>query len=190
MASTRRTTTKSKLSAPKRKSRKSCKATKRGAKRPSMTEKLFWSLIAKLCWDKTGDDEGVVEPVVAELSEMGVADIRRFDDILAAQLHALDTEAHAREIGDDAYRRRDAGFSVDAFLYARCCIVANGRETYVEVLAHPKEMFKDMEFEAILYIAAQAYKRKTGREFEHVAPIGYETFANKVGWARSPAAAR
>jgi hypothetical protein len=150
--------------------------------RPALTEQGFWSLLRRLAWEKTGDDEAVVEPVVAALSQMSVEGILRFSDMLSEKLHALDTEAHAREIGEYAYSGPGRGFSVDWFLYVRCCVVANGRNMYEAVLAQPKKMLKDKEFEAILYIAAQAYQRKTGKEFEHITPISYETFSNQRGW--------
>jgi hypothetical protein len=73
-------------------------------------------------------------------------------------------------------------FSADWFLYERCVVVANGRDYFEFVRADPKQMPKDMEFEAILTVAASAYERKTGREFQHEAPLSYETFSNRQGW--------
>ena len=73
-------------------------------------------------------------------------------------------------------------FSVDWFLYARCVVVANGRTFFAQVLSHPEKFPKDMEFEALLAIAAQAYERETGREFDHIASTSYETYSNRAGW--------
>jgi hypothetical protein len=138
--------------------------------------------MALLDWDETGDDDAVVEPVVAALSERSIEDIQTFEDHLAEKLHALDTEAHAREIGEHAYQGPGAPFSPDWFLYVRSCIVANGRSTYEQVLADPKKMLKDLEFETLLYVAAKAYERKTGKEFTYSPPTSYETFRNEAGW--------
>jgi hypothetical protein len=147
----------------------------------AMDENLFWSLIATLDWKQTGDDDAVVEPVVAALAGMHEADIFRFDDILAEKLHALDGEKYARNIGMDAYKDGKY-FSVDMFLYARACTVANGRKAFETALANPKKMIKNKDFEALLYVAQQAYERKTGGEYTHIPEPNYETYANKSGW--------
>lgn len=147
----------------------------------TMSEDLFWRIIGLLNWKKIGDDEAVIKPVIRVLSEMSVEDIFRFEDILSNKLYALDTEAHAREIGQDSYKP-DKHFSVDAFLYVRACVVANGKDIFESALADPTLMPKDADFEPILYMASEAYELKTGRKFEYNSPVDYETFSNKAGW--------
>jgi predicted DNA-binding WGR domain protein len=147
----------------------------------TMSEEVFWKIIGLLNWKKQGNDDAVIKPAVAALAQMSPADIEQFEDLLAEKLHALDTEAHAREIGDEAYRP-GKHFSADWFLYERCVVVANGRDYFEFVRAAPKQMPKDMEFEAILTVAPSAYERKTGREFQHETPLSYETFSNRQGW--------
>jgi predicted DNA-binding WGR domain protein len=147
----------------------------------TMSDEVFWRLLRLLNWKKVGDDEAVIEPVVAALALMSVADIEQFENILAEKLYKLDTESHAREIGEEAFRPGKY-FSVDWFLYERCVVVANGREFHESVLADPTKMPKDMEFEAILSIAPSAYERKTGKELDHVTTFSYETYSNQVGW--------
>jgi predicted DNA-binding WGR domain protein len=147
----------------------------------AMTEEVFWRLIKLFDWKKTGDDEEVMKPAIVALSKMNIDDIKRFEDILADKLYALDTEAHARETGENAYGTGEY-FSVDCFLYDRCCVVANGREYYESVVANPSRMPKDLEFESILYFAKYAYERKTGEEFDYSASTSYETFSNEAGW--------
>jgi hypothetical protein len=147
-----------------------------------MDEKKFWEIIALFDWDKTGDDDAVIEPAVAALAEMEIRNIQSFQDILSEKLYALDTMAHAREIGEDSYQEDDVHFSVDWFLYVRCCVVANGPQLFEEALADPKEMPKDIEFEELLYVAEKAYERKTGEELDHVSPVSYETYSNRSGW--------
>ena len=146
-----------------------------------MTETVFWALIAALNWDATGDDEAVVQPVVNELSRMSVEEIKRFDDILASKLFALDSQAHAAEIGEGSYVEGEH-FSPDEFLYARCVVVANGKEVFDAVLADPKSFPKDLEFESLLYIAAAAHEAKTGEDYTHSPEPSYETYSNKDGW--------
>lgn len=147
----------------------------------TMSEDVFWRILGLLNWKKLGDDDAVIEPAVAALAQMTEADMRRFADILAEKLYALDTEAHAREIGSEAYRP-GAYFSVDWFLYVRCVVVANGRDFYESVRADPARMPKDMEFEALLLVGPTAYERRTGAEFDHLTPLSYETYSNRAGW--------
>ena len=147
-----------------------------------MNENEFWNLIGTLDWDESGDDDAVVEPVVEALSQKSDEDIFQFEEILAQKLFALDTKLHAKEIGEDAYTDGEAFFSVDGFLYSRCLIVANGKDLFDQVLKNPKEFPKDMEFEAILYIAREAYEQKNDKEWEYVSPTDCETFNNEDGW--------
>ena len=150
----------------------------------SVSEDGFWRVIVLFNWKKLGDDEAVIEPAVKALAQMTVNDINRFEDILNEKLYALDTEAHAREIGEDAYQP-GTYFSADWFLYARCVVVANGPELYESVLADPTEMPKDGEFESLLTVGPTAFERKTGEEFDHVSPVSYESFSNQSGWPNS-----
>ncbi len=148
----------------------------------AMSETTFWRIVRLFNWKKTGDDDEVLKPAIAALSQMPVESIRRFADILAEKLFSLDTKVHAKNIGEDAYVDDKAFFSVDSFLYARCVVVANGEEFYRKVLADPTTMPEDMEFESILSLAGSAYEAKTGKEFDYNAPTDYETFSNKPGW--------
>ncbi len=152
-------------------------------KKPEMSEEVFWDIIEKFDWGKTGDDDAVIEPAVGTLAQMSTKDIFQFEDILSEKLYALDGEKYAREIGEFAYQGPEQHFSTDGFLYARCCVVANGRSFYDKVLSNPKKMPKDIEFEALLMVAQLAYQRKTGEEFDYLPQVNYETFSNKIGWS-------
>jgi hypothetical protein len=61
--------------------------------------------------------------------------------------------------------------------------VANGREYFELVLRDPSRIPKDMEFESLLYVARNAYERKTRKEWDFASAVSYETFANEAGWA-------
>jgi len=147
-----------------------------------MNDDGFWRLISLFDWDKTGDDSAVVAPVVAALSKLTEDEIVGFDETLAKKLFALDGEAYARNIGEGAYTGRDDFFSVDGFLYSRCAVVANGRDYFESVLINAAAMPKDLEFEPLLYVAADAYTLKTGKEFSFSTETSYETFSNRSGW--------
>jgi hypothetical protein len=150
-------------------------------KQSGMSEEAFWNIVEMLDWDRTGDDDAVIEPAVDALAQMSVKEILQFEDILAEKLYA-------RETGESAYRGPNQHFSTDWFLYERCCVVANGHWFYDSVLSNPKKMPKDLEFEAILMVARLAYQRRTGEEFDYQPKVSYETFSNKAGWSQEDAA--
>lgn len=147
----------------------------------AMTEDVFWGIIALLDWEKEGDDEAVLQPAVDSLSTFSISDITRFQDILSEKLHRLDGEQYAMHIGENAYGQGNY-FSVDVFLYTRCCAVANGRAYYEHVLAHPEDMPKDLDFEPLLWLADKACLKKTGKHLDHIPAYNYETGFNSQGW--------
>jgi hypothetical protein len=147
-----------------------------------MEEATFWELVQQLDWTHTGDDERVVQPVVAALARMPVDEIHAFQELLARKLYALDGRRWAREAGSLIWWGEPNSLSVDSFLYARCVVVANGRSFFERVLANPEQMPKDMEFESLLYIAQRAEERKIGRTAGIDTEVSFETFSNTTGW--------
>lgn len=147
---------------------------------PSFTDNDFWQVIDLLDWSEEGNDEKTVEPVINTLEQMPLANIYRFLDILSEKLWQLDTIKHAKVFLDDP--EEEGYLSVDDFLYARCAVVANGKNYYEEVLHHPEKMPKDLTFEPLLYVASRAYKHKTGKDFMARPIMSYETYSNKEGW--------
>ncbi len=150
-----------------------------------MNENAFWDIIGRLDWNRTGDDAAVLEPACASLASLDEESIFEFDDILSEKLHALDTREHCRACyaGELDPDDGDDYISADDFLYARCVVVANGRDFFAAVLADPAEMPQDMEFESLLSLPESAYERKTGKEYEHTPAVDYESFQNLAGWA-------
>ena len=101
----------------------------------------FWSLIARV--DVTNaTEERAVEPLVADLASRTRRDRRAFARTLARLLYDIDGRAWARRMGDGWYGDPD-DFSPDVFLYARCAVVARGREYYETVRADPAKMEAD-----------------------------------------------
>jgi hypothetical protein len=142
----------------------------------------FWALIARLDWSQAGDDDAVVEPVVSALAALPDAAIVEFEETLARTLYALDGRAWARESGS-IWNGEPDRIDEDAFLYARCAVVANGRESYEAVLATPSLMPKDLEFESLLYMAGTAFERRTHQPLDTETAVSWETFSNDEGWA-------
>lgn len=148
-----------------------------------MNENAFWEIISLFNWKKPGDDDAVLKPALKKLVSMEAEDIQQFSEILAEKLYRLDGIEYASNTGEYSYKGEDDFFSVDNFLYARCCVVANGKDYYYSVLENPSEMPKDLEFEAILYLADEAYIEKLNTDDEMSdTKFSYETFSNKEGW--------
>ena len=149
----------------------------------AMDEKQFWSIIALLDWGRKNSAD-IVAPALEALSQFSEADIFQFDQILAEKLHALDGEVFAESLG---WGKNGQHFSVDGFLYARCCAVANGKVFYEKVLKNPTLMPKEHSFEPLLYLAEKAHRLKTGsNDYDFLPTVSYETFSNHAGWKDMP----
>lgn len=145
-----------------------------------LKEVEFWKIIDLLNWKKK-KNEAIIAPAIKYLSTLPVGHIYNFQELLAQKLYQLDQQKYAEHIGQFSYKKGDY-FSVDHFLHVRACVIANGQETFEEVLNDPKEMFKDLTFESLLSVAASAYERKTGKIFIYVPSFNFETYSNKDGW--------
>jgi Protein of unknown function (DUF4240) len=150
----------------------------------TMDEPTFWSIINLLDWKKLENNAAVCAPSISTLSLMSFDDIKKFDDILAEKLFALDGKKYAEHTGKNW---EDDYFSVDDFLYARCCAIANGKQFYEKLLKKPSLMPKNLTFESILYLASKAWKLKTGQDnYQHIPKYWIETYSNSEGWEGMP----
>lgn len=84
-----------------------------------MDEVRFWDIIALFDWNKTGDDDAVIEPAVEALSQMSQEDISRFADILSEKLWQLDTEAHALPF----IEKHPKGYLSVGMVFCMCVVV-------------------------------------------------------------------
>ncbi|MEN0003597.1 MAG: DUF4240 domain-containing protein [Bacteroidota bacterium] len=149
-------------------------------KKNDKKEEDFWPIIALFDWEQEEDDD-IVAPAINALTRSAIRTIYEFADILSKKLYELDQKKYALHLGEDSWKA-DRYFSVDNFLYARCCAVANGKDYFNEVLETPAQMPKDLTFEVLLYLAKTAYQQKTGKEFAYVPAFPIETYSNKEGW--------
>jgi hypothetical protein len=140
-------------------------------------ERQFWKIIALFDWSKEGDDYAVMRPAIDLLARSSVEILGQFDEILAAKLYALDREEYARPTGFGIEY-----FSVDMFLYNRCCVVGNGKEFYERVLKNPSLMNKHMDFESLLYLTERAARKQGIEDFFTSTQFSYETYSNEDGW--------
>ncbi|MEM1121681.1 MAG: DUF4240 domain-containing protein [Bacteroidota bacterium] len=150
-------------------------------KSTALSENTFWEIIDLLDW-QSEDSANISTRAITKISQLSVAEIQAFDDILSEKLYLLDGKEYAENTGQNAYKSDDAPFSVDGFLYARCMAVASGKITYEEIVEDPARMIKNSTFEPLLSLASRAYKLKTGKIYEHNPAYIYETFANTKGW--------
>ena len=148
-----------------------------------MYDQDFFRFTDMLDWDKQGDDEAVVEPLIAFLAKWGDNVIFAFHDKMAELLFSLDTYNIAKHLIEN-----ETYFSPDYFLYARCVALVNGKPYYNAILKGRKKLAANMDFETILYVPQKAWKRihnKNGDEYLYETKVDYETYSNKAGWKNS-----
>lgn len=136
----------------------------------------FWQFIEHIDWSKNKAEERL-NPLVETLQQASVAAINEFSEQLAQSLHQLDGPVYY-----EALKAHKQGVSSDTFLYARCLVVAKGKAFFEEVLQHPKKMPNEEDFEALLYVAKEAYEQKIGAEYDFVPSVIYESFFNQKLW--------
>lgn len=142
------------------------------------SEDDFWRIVDKIDWSKKGG-ENKIAPAVKALAKMPVAGICLFADKLSEKLFQLDTRAHANTY---AANEPNNFVSADDFLYARCAVIAEGKDYYEKVLNDPTQMPEDIVFEPLLYLADDAFEAKMNVPFNYVPTCNYETQSNKSGW--------
>ena len=150
----------------------------------SMYDLDFFHFTDMLDWSKQGDDDAVLEPLVAFLAAYGDNVIFAFEDKMTELLYALDTYEIAKPLIEE-----EGYLSPDGFLYARCTALLNGKSYYSAVLKGKKKLSVDLEFEAILYVPMSAWKRahqQDERDYPHKTKLSFETFSNKGGWENAP----
>ncbi len=145
------------------------------------SEADFWQVIDKIDWSKK-TAEAKISPVVKMLAKMPLSSIYLFADKLSEKLYHLDTKAHAAAYAAD---EPDNFISADDFLYARCAVIAEGKDYYEKVLNDPTQMPSDIVFEPLLYLADEAFEMKMGIPFNYVPTYNYETRSNKSGWQQT-----
>ncbi len=143
-----------------------------------MSEGVFWEVIRLLGWSHQDN----LKPAVKALTKMSEEDIFQFENIMAEKLYRIDTKKLAEHVYGNEQET-----SMDDFLYVRCAVVANGETFYDSVL---NNQFPDtlkapdgITFEPLLYLAMEAYKKKTGEEIDFIdTDYSYETCSNEEGW--------
>jgi hypothetical protein len=143
----------------------------------------FWELVSLIGGYPPVDEDEAFQPIQTALAALGESEITGFEDTLSRLLYDLDRQEFAALPTIDTGREQ----SSDSFLYNRCAVVVAGRSSYQSVLEGTRS-FQEFTHshgpssEPLLYVAEQAFEQLTGREWEHVPPLDYETGTNPAGW--------
>lgn len=140
----------------------------------------FWFHISNISQEFLGTEEEdkALEHMVNELSNEPFAEIEKFQEDLTKCLYDLDGKAFFEECINSQ--------TADTFLYARCFVVAKGKNYYLNVLSNPRLMPKSNEsFESLLFAAASAHSKKVGTtllDWDYKTELSYETGSNTELW--------
>ena len=144
-----------------------------------MTRDEFWGHIEAIDRNALarGDEDAAIAPLQRRLESFPVSALEAFEEHLSQRLYALDGQAFANESGE-------SGDSDDAFLYARCYVVAQGKRHYEAALENPKLMPKTLEqwCESLLYAHRYAWAAATRRDVSEWAfdpSVSYESGSNE-----------
>ena len=138
-----------------------------------LPDDMFWDFIKLIDMRKKNPMRGLIK----KLKESPIDVIYSFEETLSHKLFQLDTPEHAGQ--SEEY------LSPDVFLYARCAVVAKGRDFYETVIKNSSPIDLEEDAEELLEVASEAYEKKTDEPFDYVSTYDYETFSNKSAWGRS-----
>lgn len=147
-----------------------------------MHETNFWTLIGLIDVDAldNGNEDRAIHPLREALVKKAEEDLFAFEEQLALHLYAIDGEVYADNAGD-------SGGSDDGFLYARCYVVAKGREFFEAVKSDPTLMPKSIDqwCEPLLYVHHEAWAQVTQRdssEWSFFPSVSYESGSHSDLW--------
>ena len=150
----------------------------------AMTREDFWRHIEHIERSALlgGDEDSAIAPLERHLTTLDPRELESFEEHLSQCLYALDGQIFADESGE-------SGDSDDAFLYARCFVVAQGRQHFEATLRDPSLMPKTLDgwCEALLYPHRRAWASITGideSEWAFDASVSYESGSNEQLWPR------
>lgn len=136
-------------------------------------EEQFWSIInsAKLV---SKDLDEFVPNITNALSKLTSADIIGF--YLREQ--KLRYDSYNSDLWCAAYIM-NGGCSDDCFEYFRCWLIAQGKDTFYKTIKNPDSLadyyskeIEFYEFEDMMYVASEAFEKKTGKDIEDFVDYG------------------
>ncbi|MFF7759360.1 DUF4240 domain-containing protein [Streptomyces griseorubiginosus] len=150
-----------------------------------MTWAAFWAQIATLNGSAT---QMGCQRLAEELSLRPLPDIIGFAERHAEALYRLDQEKFGMLPVADLTDRDGRSFpqSADAFLYARCAVVAAGQAIWEGVFFDVDKFapYTSTEFDGewLLHVPDRAYELATGKEWDRSTQYCFESYSNKDGW--------
>ena len=139
-----------------------------------MTKDDFWNLIEKSkqlvgdgdCYDQAE----IVQSLLEELNPTDIEDFDRFYD-------EMRLESYDQQLWAAAYII-NGGCSDDGFEYFRGWLISRGKEVFENAVKDPGTLVseipkedEDLEYEDMLYVARNAYEKKTGEEIPDRPPL-------------------
>ncbi len=130
----------------------------------TMDEATFWRLIEQSKQWGQGNEDQQISFLVDALVRYPEEEIIAFDVIL----NALMARSYRHDLWAAAYII-NGGCSDDGFDYFRAWLIAQGQSIFNEALRNPESLVEvtdtdDNELEVLLYVARDAYARRTGRD--------------------------
>lgn len=141
-----------------------------------INENEFWHLISKVDWNESMNQKKI-QPLIESLVTYPESSIVTFYDLLSEKLFLLDQEKFAKEL-----EKKNKHFSSDEFLYARCAVVAKGKNYFDQVVSNEVIFPANLYLEDLLEVPEQAFKMKTGNDLDHLPIYIFETGFNPEGW--------
>ena len=136
-----------------------------------MNQAEFWQLINTAHQQAAGDPEQQETQLIEALTNCLPADIIDFERILRCYILKAD------DFRIIAAQKIIQGYvSDDPYLYFRCWLIGQGSEVYFEVLRNPDSLAEldvtedNTNFEALLYVATDAFATVTGQEEDDTFP--------------------
>lgn len=140
-----------------------------------MDEELFWSII-KTAKQGSKDLDEYVPNITNALSKLSSTDIIGF--YLREQ--KLRFDSYKSDLWCAAYIM-NGGCSDDCFEYFRCWLIAQGKDVFYKAIETPdsladyySEEIEYYEFEDMMYVASEAFEKKTGKDIEDY--VDYDVF--------------
>lgn len=131
----------------------------------------FWLLVNNAVKASNGDNSVKEQYLTTELTKLSLDEIKDFEIAFRkAIIDADDFKIMAAQKIIEGY------VSDDSYLYFRCWLIGQGKTIYTEALKDPEYLASIVnkgdicDFEGIMYVATNAYSKKTGKEEDESFP--------------------
>lgn len=131
----------------------------------------FWSLVDNAVKSSNGENALKEKYLTTELEKLSLDEIKNFE--IAFRKCVIDADDFkvmaAQKIIEDYV-------SDDTYLYFRCWLIGHGKTVYTETLKNPDYLATiankgdECDWEGIMYVATNAYSKKTGKEEDETFP--------------------